>query len=183
MPEPAKEDEPAPLRLDSLAGEFPHIPDVCGAMMAQAAVLCLDKHGHAPGVRLPVSGSCSALCALHWSESVTEPMQRFWNDWEEATEQAAYAVAILLMRALTGYTVIERSRKGTGFDWWLGTDDNLFQAKARLEVSGILRGTPRRVNSRLQAKSKQTRQSDSLRLPVHVVVVEFGKPQARMAQR
>jgi hypothetical protein len=49
--------------------------------------------------------------------------------------------AILLMRALTGYTVIERSRKGTGFDWWLGTEDNLFQGKVRLEVSGILRGT------------------------------------------
>src|ERR1035438_522994 len=37
--------------------------------------------------------------------------------------------------------VVLRSRKGTGFDYWLGKGgDAAFAAKARLEVSGILDG-------------------------------------------
>ncbi len=143
----------------------------------------LDHEGHAPGVRLVVDGDFSAAFALRWSGDVTEAMRRFWNDLEEATQQGAYAVAILLLRLLTGYTVIERSRKGTGFDWWLGTEDNLFQGKARLEVSGILKGTARRIDSRIQARVKQTRQSDELELTAYVAVVEFGTPRAKVVQR
>jgi hypothetical protein len=134
-------------------------------------------------VPLAVDGSFTATLSLSWSEKVTEAKRRFWNDLEEAAQQGAYAVAILLIRALTGYTVIERSRKGTGFDWWLGTDDNLFQGKARLEVSGILRGTTRRINSRIKARMAQTSQSDNLALTAYVVVVEFGTPRAKVVQR
>src|ERR1700680_191776 len=83
----------------------------------------------------------------------------------------------------TIYTVVERSRKGTGFAWWLGTEDNLFQGKARLEVSGILRGTTRRINSRIKARIGQTRQSDNLALTAYVVVVGFGTPLAKVVQR
>lgn len=152
-------------------------------MMVQAAVVCLADRGHASGARLTVDGSFTAAFAVTWAESATEAVRRFWNDLEEATQQGAYAVAILLIRAMTGYTVIERSRKGTGFDWWLGTDDNLFQGKARLEVSGILRGSTKRVNSRLKARLEQTRRSDEGALPAYVVVVEFGTPRAKVAQR
>src|SRR4051794_32881382 len=100
---PSATDEPPPqILLDTLASEFPHVPPACGAMLAQAAILCLDKHGHAPGVVLSVSGSCSAVFTLHWSEQVTEAMLRFWNDWDEAAEHGAYAVALLLLRSLKG---------------------------------------------------------------------------------
>jgi hypothetical protein len=92
-------------------------------------------------------------------------------------------VAILLIRALTGYTVIERWRKGTGFDGWPGTEDNLFQGKARLEVSGILRGTWRRINDRIKARTGQTRQSDEFAWTADVVVVEFGTPRAKAVPR
>ncbi len=128
MPDAPSEDTKGQLLLDALAVEFPHIPPACGTMLAQAAILCLDKQGHVSGVTLTVSGTPSAVYSLHWSDRVTEPMQRFWNDFDEATEQGAYAV-------------------------------------------------------RLSAKTKQTQKSDSGHLPAHVVVVEFGKPQARMVQR
>jgi hypothetical protein len=107
-------------------------------------------------------------------------MRRYWNDLEEATEQGATGLALLLLRSLCGYTVVERSRKGTGFDWWLGTDDDLFQAKARLEVSGLLRGSNRRFNSRMTARKKQTRRSARSRLVAYVVVTEFGTPRSRV---
>jgi hypothetical protein len=75
------------------------------------------------------------------------------------------------------------SRKGTGFDCWLGTEHNLFQGKARREVWGILRGTRRRRSSRIKARMGQTRQSDDLALMACVVVVEFGTPRAKVVQR
>jgi hypothetical protein len=101
----------------------------------------------------------------------------------EATERGASAIAFLLMLQLTDYTVIERSRKGTGFDYWLGhKDDMIFQRAARLEISGILSGTAQTVDTRVAQKKKQTRRSDGA-LPAYIVVVEFGAPTAKVVQR
>jgi hypothetical protein len=170
------------LDLSELATGFPHVPPECGAALTQAAVVCLKHLGHSSGVRLQVDDPFLRRAGLEWSLVLTEAMRRYWNDLEEAVEQGAYGLAILLMRHLTGYTVIERSRKGTGFDWWLGAEDDLFQAKARLEVSGILRGSARRIRSRVSAKKKQTKSSEQLLLPAYIVVVEFGTPRARVDQ-
>jgi hypothetical protein len=58
-----------------------------------------------------------------------------------------------------------------------------FQAKARLEVSGILRGSTKRINTRLKARLEKTMRSDDLTLKAYVVIVEFGAPQAKVAER
>ena len=171
------------LSVDELRSGFPHVPVAGGAMMAQAAVVCLDHQGHKSGVRFRVIGDLAGSFVLTWCEAIDDKARRFWRDMDEAAEQGAYGIAILLIRALTGLTMIERSCKGTGFDWWLGNEDNLFQAKARLEVSGILRGSLGRINSRLKARIAQTRQSDDLNLPAYVVVVEFGGPRAKVVER
>jgi hypothetical protein len=92
-------------------------------------------------------------------------------------------VALLVLRALAGLTVLERSRKGTGFDWWLASEDNLFPAAARLEVSGIMRGSARRVSARLKERLAQTERSDPAGLTAFVAVVEFGGPVAKVARR
>lgn len=173
----------ATLNLDDLTSGFPHIPSACGEALSQAVAVSLESQGHSSGVILKISGLHKKSFAVYWTVSVTEAVLRYWNDLEAAVEQAAYGVAVLLMRSLTGYSVIERARRGTGFDWWLGSDDALFQAKARLEVSGILRGTPRRINSRVKVKLEQTRRSDACTLPAYVVVVEFGTPQGRVELR
>lgn len=113
-------------------------------------------------------------------------MLRCWNDLEYTTEQAAYGIAFMIITRLTDFTVIERSRKGTGFDYWLGTenDDSLlpFQNKARLEISGIRAGDEKRINIRLKQKLEQTKPSDGI-LPAYVVVVEFSKPVAITAKK
>src|SRR5262249_5445141 len=115
MPEP--ETPPTSLALEELARNFSHIPSECGNALVQSAVLCLEGQGHASGVRLDVQGSWATTFRLAWSMDVTEAMRRYWNDPEETAEQGAHAVALLLLRSLTGLTVLERSRKGTGFDW------------------------------------------------------------------
>ncbi len=130
-----------------------------------------------------MAGTFTATYRLHWTMDVTEAMRRYWNDPDEIAEQGAYAVSLLLMRSFLGYTAVERAWKGTGFDWWLGPDDNRLLSKARLEVSGIMRGATKQVNSRVKAKLAQTRRSDEFGLPAYVVVVEFGTPRAKVVRR
>src|SRR5262245_57142529 len=95
----------------------------------------------------------------------------------------AYALALLLLRSLAGLTVLERSRKGTGFDWWLASEDNLMQVSARLEVSGIMSGNARRINMRLKERIAQTERSDPSGLTAYVAVIEFGEPTAKVVRR
>ncbi len=108
--------------------------------MAEAASICLEDRGHEIAINLDVQGDYNKAFALH-RMSTTDQMRRCHNDLQDATELGAYGVAILIIRNLTNLTVVERARKGTGFDYWLGDEDELpFQYKARLEVSGVLEG-------------------------------------------
>jgi hypothetical protein len=104
---------------------------------------------------------------------------------QEATEDGACAIAIMLMRKYTRLTVVQRSRKGSGIDYWLGTpvaggaeEPLVVQHRARLEVSGILKGTPEQITGRLRRKQAQARRSQATRLPAYAVVVEFSGPRA-----
>lgn len=133
-----------------------------------------------------VGGITEAAVTVDW-ETVTPQMQRGYADPQEATEFGAAAVAILLTKDLVGFSVIRRSRKGTGFDYWLGDEqddpDLYFNHKARLEVSGIRHGTSSAINSRLQEKKDQTKRSDATGLPAYISIVEFGKPFALLVKR
>ncbi|WP_225913810.1 hypothetical protein [Leptolyngbya ohadii] len=116
---------------------------------------------------------------MNW-QPVTEQAKRCWNDEEYTTEQAAYAIAFLLILQLTNLTVIERSRKGTGFDYWLGSQDSTatlpFQRMARLEGSEIRRGDRSQINARVKQKLEQTGASDAEGLPAYIIVIEFSRP-------
>ena len=49
-----------------------------------------------------------------------KPCNSAYRDLQEATEMGACGIAIVIARELIGYSIIERSVKGTGFDYWLG---------------------------------------------------------------
>ena len=103
---------------------------------------------------------------------------------QDATEYGAYGISFILIRQLTPFTIIERARKGPGFDYWLGyEDDILFQKKARLEVSGILRGTDAEINSRSKQKLAQTAPSDGMGLHAYIVIVEFNQPTSKVVTK
>ncbi len=82
-------------------------------MLAQAAAVCLNNQAHVSQVRLVVEGAFTATFTLAWSEGMNEAKRRFWNDLEEATQQGAYAVAILLIRAYG----LHRHRKVSQRNW------------------------------------------------------------------
>lgn len=174
------------LDLARLAAGVHRLSSAWGTVLAEAARVCLGDQQHPSPVELEVDGSFDEPFALRW-EPATDELRRTHGDAEVATEHGAYGVALLVLPALTGLTVVERSRKGTGFDFWLGDsdgDDMLpFQHKARLEVSGLRRGDHAMVVERTRRKLLQVQRSDSMAVPAYVAVVEFGAPRARVVKR
>ena len=168
--------------------------------MAQAGAVCLESHKHPQGVHFSVRGYVGRSYGLIWPP-VSEQAMRSWNDLDEATEDGAAGIAELLAFREIGYHVVLRSRKSTGFDYWLGDrdsnnvsepeqaatealrevlQDNDLIVRGRMEVSGIRLGNDTQVRARVTRKLNQTNRSDNWGLPAYVVVVEFGRPLAEV---
>lgn len=91
-----------------------------------------------------------------------------------------------LVREILGMSILQRSRKGPGYDYWISPADNkkpYFQDKARLEVSGILCGSRSDINRRVAAKMQQVAKSDDSKCPAVIAVVEFSKPQSDVSEK
>ena len=170
------------IDLNCLGKGLPAITPNFGMALAEAGGVCLESQNHAQGVQLRVRGYSNRRYPLAWPP-ITEQIRRCWNDHEVATEHGAIGIAVLLAHKEIGYTVIKRSRKGTGFDYWMGNVSAYpFQNKARLEISGIREGNDQQVKARVQQKLKQTDRSDGA-LPAYVIVVEFGQPLAEVQEK
>lgn len=150
--------------------------------MAEAASVCLEDQGHGLSMTLSVDGDFDEVVTL-LREPVDERARWSHNDADRATENGACGVALLAVRGLTGMTVLLQSRRGSGFDFWIGPDSGfLFQAGARLEVSGIRRGNESAIRRRLRSKVRQTERSQQL-APAYVAVVEFSRPILKVVKR
>lgn len=170
------------LSLADLGEGMPGLTPACGTMMAEAASVCLEEQGHGTVVDLRVQGDFQESFDL-WRIPVDDRIRRSHEDEHRATENGACGVSILAVRRLTGLSVLRQSRRGTGFDYWLGPGGGrLFQDAARLEVSGIRRGSPRSVRGRLRDKLQQIRRPGAT-LPALVSVVEFGRAQVWLMKR
>ena len=154
-----------------------------GQVMAECASVCLEDQGHGDSVVLSVDGSYRASYRVQ-RLAITDQMQSTHRDMQEATEWGACGIALLLVRNLTPYTVVERAWKGGGFDYWLGNkDDPLYQKRARLEVSGILAGDESAISTRIKQKLIQSDPSDDTNTEAYAVVVEFSRPKARVQKK
>jgi len=130
MPDPV-------IELTALQEGLPALTPAAGLQLAEAAAICLEEQGHGREIVLNVSGTWVRRYRLI-RPAVTDQMRRCYNDADEATEWGACGIALLLLHYLTGFAVVERSRRGTGFDYWLGEGDTSpFQRKAKLEESGV----------------------------------------------
>jgi hypothetical protein len=174
------------VTLETLSGGMPGITPRYGACLAEAASFCMEDQKHSSGVRLRVDGDYDDYFRVLWiSLSPQNQLERCWRDAEVATELGAYGIAALIIPLLTNYIVVERSRKGTGFDYWLGEKgriDRLFQNKARLEVSGIRNGDESVIRQRVSQKMRQTSKSNG-KLHAIIAVVEFSTPRSRVVNK
>ena len=169
------------LDLNNLCnGDIPAISPSVGACFAEAGGVCLEQNGHDRGKTLSVRGYRHNRHTLSWP-LITSQSLASWNDLEQATEFGAVAVAVMVAKAEIGYEILRQSRKGTGFDYWIGSaSDEGFVDKAGLEISGILNGDDRTIKARVKEKLTQTEQSDQSQLEMYVIVVEFGRPLAEV---
>ena len=95
----------------------------------------------------------------------------------------AEGIAVLIAKSAIGYEVIRRSRRGDGFDYWLGAwGETEFVAQAGLEVSGIRNGSDRQVRARVREKRLQFNQGGRQRWSTYVIVVEFSRPWAEVSE-
>ncbi len=166
------------LDLDTLSKGIMGLTEEFGSFLLQACTICLDSQNHQSGVQmnlLTIQGN--KVLSLNWSSVVNNQIKRNWSDMQEATEYAATGVAIKLAEIESINNCVERSSKGTGFDYWLGEENDvgIFQRKERLEISGILNESKTNtVANRVNAKIRQTNVSKETGLNVHICVVEFG---------
>ncbi len=180
------------FRLEEIEERYiPGVTKVQAAQHMQACLICLDHNRHLSAVEFEVKEkNASHKAQLYWEKEVDEQMRRGWRDLQEATEYGATAIAILLVIKTTEYTIIERSAKGLGFDYWLleeelyDEDDLLPAGTARLEVSGMIHEEKdSKIRARVEEKVTQTKTSDDLKLPAIIVVVEFSRPEAHLVRR
>lgn len=172
-------DETSNVDLAALSEGMPGITHAHGQVLAEAAAVCLESQQHEPGVKFPQAGLMPKDIHVGW-KSVDDQQRRCYADMQETTEWGACAVAILMIKEAMGKVVIERSKKGTGFDYWISDSDKdwdtlPFEGAARLEVSGILNGTKTQIDSRIKQKKNQIKPTDHL-ASGFVAVVEFGSP-------
>jgi hypothetical protein len=168
-----------PCDLQVITLGMPGLTPALGGVFAEAAAVCLEHNKHNPGVHLLSDGKFPCSFSMVWQPASAQQI-RSHSDLQDATEFGACAIAIFVVRDQTGQVVVERSCKGTGFDFWLGAEDDLlFKNKARLEVSGILEGGESEIATRVTKKLNQLSRSDGI-LPGYVAVVEFSGPRVRV---
>jgi hypothetical protein len=171
------------LAFDKLKQGQLGISTAGGTYFAEAAEFCLHHHGHAKPVLINIRGMLHDSIPLEWEAVDAQIASRTHGDAKRAAEDGAYGVAIVLATETTGIPSAMKVPQGTGFDYWLtsGDENNFFEA--RLEVSGLLKGSQAQIAQREKTKLQQTKRSDDTRLPAYVCIVEFGTPEARLVKR
>lgn len=173
------------LDIETIKKGMPGITPVIGNYLYENCLVSLNLSGHTSGTEMYVSGLREETCQLNWEEQITDQMTRSYKDDTETTEQGAVCISVLIAKRLTDYTVIERSWRGTGIDYWLGYEsDSLMQRVARLEISGIkTESDTNTVSIRYGQKAKQTVLSDNTNLPAYISIVEFSNPKCLFNKR
>ncbi len=172
------------ITLESLGNGIPVMQPEAVGFYKQNCMVCFHLQGHRSGVPLRVHTEDSEnTFEILWNGKVTEQMLRSYADLTRATDNAACAIALLLIRELTDFTTIEQSYIGTTIDYYLAPkiqDETLiFNHSARLEVSGILKENKKNtVQARVNRKIKRLKSENDL--PSYIVVVEFSEPWSKM---
>lgn len=173
------------VNLSDITLGMPGISPIVGADLMENCMTMFHRCGHTIPTQLCMSGINNETVSIQWEDNVNDQVERSHADTTENTELSAVCLSVLLIRLFTDYTVVSRSRIGTGFDYWLGkNDDPLFTPLARLEISGIEKESPSNtIEIRYKQKEKQVAASDETGLPAYISIIEFGTPKALFNQR
>lgn len=171
------------LNVDDLTTDIPALTRSFAGLMQEAIAMCMREHNHLPGVSCDLRDFATVLARAEvvWTNEFTDRIAKAFGSTANAAELAGEGMAILTIIAMTDYTIVERSIKGSGVDFWLGhiedTTEKTIQRAARMEVKGRTRiESDGRIHSAVRAGMKQTTRSAATKLPVCVVLTEFSRP-------
>lgn len=102
------------LELSDILKGLPGISSVEGTNLHENCVVKLHRHKHSSSTTLKLSGERDVDVSLVWTDSFDDVLDRTYADRQCSIERSAVCINVLLALKLTDYTVIERSRKGTG---------------------------------------------------------------------
>lgn len=175
------------LELEDLSNGIPVISEMAAGFYIENCMVCFDQNGHRSGVNLAVTHvDGTETVQINWRGEVTEQLKMSYRENTSATNHAACAIALMLVREFTEFTAVEQSVIGTSIDYMLvkkkrQNDDLLFNQAARLEVSGILKESSNNsLESRIREKVKRLKRSGNL--PDYIAVVEFGAPKSKLVR-
>jgi len=154
----------------------PLLPAVTAAELAHRAGVCLERHGHAPGVLLDIRFDRENRDAiLRWLSPSPGDAEQL--DRHRITEDAAEAIALALVHGARRWVVRRRLQRGESADWLLHDPEARLVA---LEVSGVGSGEdPQRLRKKLVqvsgAKLAQHRVACVVELPAPRATVETAR--------
>jgi hypothetical protein len=165
-------DQPLRIDLTALATVSPLSPSNPSvlASLAEAASVMLDAYHPAPPSQTPVElvrNGDPARGYITWHPPSPQARDTHANE-KDATEDGACAIAIATVHEL-GYTVVRRTRQGSGCDYLMVRRGDTEENFHKLEVSGTGAGN---LPARVKAKVDQGMRGD-LEGPGAAVVVGF----------
>jgi hypothetical protein len=163
------------LRFSDLNSRHVGVSAGIASGYAEAARVCLDRHHNPPVAFQLRHNAVDDIAQANWA-SADALTKRAWANADDATEAAAYAVALAAIEVTRGLVAVRRAETRTGADYYLakpnGVLDDL-EASFRLEVSGTDAGGLSVIDSRLRQKLEQARKGRS-NLPAIASVVGFA---------
>jgi hypothetical protein len=176
---------PKSINLEQLRENIDYLVASMSAYMCDCLVVCLAGENHPTGLILKVETEDKKYnFRLEWATPVTRHLIGATQDEERTTEWGAMGIALLLARELTEYPYICTRRKGDGIDFCLSKSENVFIYDARLEVSGIRKGSlTNTLEKRLLVKKKQTERSDTSNKPAFISITEFSEPKSLFVKK
>lgn len=169
------------IQLTELKTLTPTISPVQCDYFVEACMVAFENQGHQSPIQLIVDGDYQGRFALAWDSEI---QKKGWQEDRISVENGSIAVAFFLILELTDFEITQQSIIGTGFDYWLGYKsnhpnyhpDNFLNAK--LEISGINRGSEALINQRVRQKIRQIGLARDFDVPAFVIVTEFGTPKS-----
>lgn len=174
--------EKCQLNFADLSARHPGISPGLSEAFCEAARVCLARH-HTSPIDFVIERKTTLLASTAWHEP-DDLLRRAWGNEIDATEAAAYCVALAAVEHTDGLVAIARAETLTGADYYLGASGSAsgdLEASCRLEVSGTAAGGIGVVKARLRAKLDQASAGRSS-LPAIAAVVGFASRHIMIAE-
>ncbi len=151
------------LQLSDLDKRHPGISHGIALSYREAAQVCLARHHKPPKAFSLTCDSANIAADADWRPP-PQALQAAWNNAIDATEWAAYCVALAAVEITNGLYAIYRAETQSGADYYLapaGAEADDLENLVRLEVSGIDEATPGTIATRLKQKLEQLKKGPS----------------------